>query len=231
MSIRLYETGLNRIVGGLASLCAPTPDKIEQLTKDLRGIEADAVQFGQANLVTAAREAETAARSLLSGKADAHRPCARAVHRLGNILLLSLLEHAETPNVPVESHWLLERRILVVDDSRVAAAALSNAFAAHDFLVRSVSAMEEALAELASFAPTILVSDVHMPQLDVAVLCRTFRELSQGRPIRIVLVSATTGDELQARLDEVKPDAFVSKMSGTAAVVTSVLELWTALNA
>jgi CheY-like chemotaxis protein len=231
MSLRLYETGLSQVAGGLASLCAPTPDKLEQLAGDLRRIEVDALRLEQPRLAVAAREAEAATRSLLIGTDDTHTVCARALHRLGSILLLSLFERAGKPSVLVESCSLLERKILVVDDSRVAAVALSNALVARDFLVRSVATMEEALAALGSFAPTILVSDVHMPNLDVGILCRTFRELSQGRPIRVVLVSATTGDELDGRLDEVKPDAFVSKMSGTATVVARVLQMWDELNA
>ena len=230
MSTRLYETGLNQIAGGLAALCAPTHDSIEQLANDLRGIEFSASQLGRDDLAASAKEAEAAARALLVGTVGAHVACAQALHRLGNLLLIALAQRAESRSVFVESRWCVERKILVVDDSRVAAVALSNAFVARDFLVRSVSTMEEALSELASFAPTILVSDIHMPKLDVAILCRTFRELSQGRPTRIVLVSATTGDELQVRLDDVKPDAFVSKMAGTANVVTRVLELWNALN-
>ena len=230
MSIRLYETGLNQVAGGLAALCAPTPDSIEQLANDLRGIEFAVSQLDRADLAASAREAELAARALLIGTVGAHVPCAQALHRLGNLLLLALVQSAESRSVFVESRWSVDRKILVVDDSRVSAVALSNAFVARDFLVRSVSTMEEALAELGSFSPTILVSDVHMPNLDVAVLCRTFRELSQGRPTRTVLVSATTGEELKARLDEVKPDAFVSKMAGTANVVARVIEQWNALN-
>jgi CheY-like chemotaxis protein len=230
MSVRLYETGLSQVAGGLASLCAPTPDKIEQLAGDLRRIEVEALRLEQPRLAAAAKEAEVAARALLIGTEDTHTVCARALHRLGSILLLSLFERAGRPSLLVESRSLLERKILVVDDSRVAAVALSNALVARDFLVRSVATMEEALAALGSFNPTILVSDVHMPCLDVGILCRTFRELSQGRPIRVVLVSATTGDELEGRLEEVKPDAFVSKMSGTATVVARVLEMWDELN-
>jgi len=230
MSIRLYETGLGQVAGGLASLCAPTPDNIEQLASDLRRIEVAALQSEQSGLAAAAQEAETAARSLLIGADEAHRGCARALHRLGSMLLLGLFEEAGKPSVFVESRWTLERKILVVDDSRVAAVALSNALVARDFLVRSVATMEEALVEMASFAPTILVSDVHMPNLDVGVLCRTFRALAQGSSCRVVLVSATSGDELDNRLQEVKPDAFVSKMSGTATVVARVLEMWDELN-
>jgi PleD family two-component response regulator len=149
---------------------------------------------------------------------------------MGDGLLLSLFQYAQSAKVFVESRWFLEKKILVVDDSRVAAVALSNAFVAHDFMVRTVATMEEALSALTVFAPTILVSDIHMPDLDVAVLCSTFRELSRGRPTRTVLVSSMTGDELQARIDEVKPDGFVSKMSGSAAVVARVLEMWNELN-
>lgn len=86
--------------------------------------------------------------------------------------------------------------------------------------------MEEAVAELTAFAPTILVSDVHMPNLDVGILCRRFRELSQGRAIRIVLISSMTGDELKARLEEIKPDAFVPKMAGAVTVADRVAQLW-----
>jgi len=230
MSIRLYESGLGYVAAGLASLCAPTPDSIEQLANDLRGIECAAMRLERLDLAASAKEAEVAARALLLGALNAHVQCAQALHRLGNFLLLALVERAETRAVFVESRWCLERKILVVDDSRVSAVALSSAFVACDFLVRSVSTMEEALVELSSFAPTILVSDVHMPNLDVAVLCRTFRELSQGRLTSIVLVSATTGEELEVCLDQVKPDAFVSKMAGTANVVARVLQIWNALN-
>jgi len=230
MSVELFETGLSQIAGGLAALCAPTSNSIEQLARDLEGIDFSASQLGRADLVASAREAEVATRALLAGTVDAHVPCVQALHRLGNLLLLAFVQLAETRSVFVESRRRLERKILVVDDSRVAAIALSNAFVARDFLVRSVTTMEEALAELSSFAPTILVSDVHMPNLDVGILCRNFRVLSEGRPTRVVLVSATTGEELQGRLDEVKPDAFVSKMSGTATVIARVIEIWDALN-
>ncbi|HEY5285343.1 MAG TPA: hypothetical protein VIM14_21295, partial [Polyangia bacterium] len=55
--------------------------------------------------------------------------------------------------------------------------------------------------------------------------------LFRGRPTLVVLVSGTTGAELETRLDEIKPDAFVPKMAGTAAVIKRVIELWDSLNA
>lgn len=230
MSRRLYETGLTKTVRGLASLCAPTPVNLERLASDIDGVSKAASQLKQANLLVVAREAETAAQSLLAGSNEARLPCARALFRLGELLLAGLLHCVENSKDLPPSRARHERKILVVDDSRVSAVALSNAFIARDFMVRAVATMEEALAELSAFAPTILVSDVHMPNLDVGVLCRTFRELSKDRQTRIVLVSSTVGDELQSRLDEVKPDAFVSKMAGTATVSARVMEIWDALN-
>ena len=229
MSRHAYEVGLSQVAAGLVDLCAPSPEKMEQLATDLRGFAQTAAQLNQPNVLATAQEAETAVRSLSMGSGEAHVLCARALFRLGESLLLGLLQCAETTTVLAQFRRPVERRILVVDDSRVSAVALSTAFVARNFMVRSVATMEEALAALNSFAPTILVSDIHMPKLDVGVLCRIFREVSQGRPSRIVLVSGTSGDELQTKLDEVRPDAFVSKMSGTATVVTRVLEIWDAL--
>lgn len=115
---------------------------------------------------------------------------------------------------------------MVVDDSRVAAVALANAFSQHGFTVRSVTTMNEAMAELRDFRPCVLVSDVYMPNLDLALICRTFRESSSERCGLIVLVSGSSGETLNVLLDSVGPDAFVPKMAGTNAVVDKVLEIW-----
>jgi PleD family two-component response regulator len=183
------------------------------------------------DLSRGARDVEEGARAILVDKAKGHAACVKALHRVGNRALARLVKFAESPEPMEETRWSLERKVLVVDDSRVAAVALSNALVAKNFMVRCVATMEEALGELHSFSPTMLVSDVHMPNLDVSVLCRTFRELSKGRPALVVLVSATTGPELEMRLEQVKPDAFVSKMTGTAPVVSRVLALWDVLQA
>jgi CheY-like chemotaxis protein len=225
------QTALREVATGLAGLAKPTPDNVNQIANSFRALRLESIGKGNDDLSRAAFDVEEGARAIMVDKAKGHVACVQALYRVGYTALLSLVKFAESPEPMEETRWSLERKVLVVDDSRVAAVTLSNALVAKNFLVRSVATMEEALSELRAFAPTMLVSDVHMPNLDVTVLCRTFRELSQGKPIRIVLVSATTGPELQARLDEIKPDAFVSKMTGTAPVMSRVLALWDALNA
>ncbi len=226
MPTHLYETGLRQAAAGLAALQRPSESRIAELSKHLRSIRLEAAQHERADLVKAADEAEAATQNLLVGTGSDHVACVRAVHRLAHLLLLGLRAEAEQPSPQASPEEVRERKILVADDSRVSAVALSNAFLAHDFLVRSVSTMEEAIAELNSFQPCVLVSDVFMPNLDVTLLCRTFRDLADGRRKLVVLVSGSTGDALQSHLDEIKPDAFVAKMAGTASVVNSVLDLW-----
>jgi PleD family two-component response regulator len=226
MSVRRLETGLRQIAAGLVALNEPTVANLEQLAKDLRSIRLDAIQFGYADVVTAVTNAEKATPSLLAGKSDAHLPCVHAIHDLGQVLLLRLRSAAEQPRHEAANKDATRPRLLVVDDSRVAAMALANAFVQQGFNVRSVATMEEAIAELKALRPCILVSDVYMPDLDLSRLCRLFRAQSEGHCGLIVLVSGSSGETLNVLLDSVRPDAFVTKLSGTGQVVDRVLELW-----
>jgi CheY-like chemotaxis protein len=219
----LCETGLRQVTQSLVALYRPTPDATGPLIDALRLIAQDATQLARPDIKRAAEQAEDAARELLLGAADGHATCVRGLMELGQVLLLALGAEAAHP---VEKAEGLVRRLLVVDDSRVAAVALSRAFTLQGFLVRSVATMVDALAELTIFQPSVLVSDVHMPDLDVGVLSRVFRALSRGRSSLVVLVSGTTGVELDTRLAEVKPDGFVAKTSGTKPVVECVMRLW-----
>lgn len=227
MSSYLFESGLRQVAHALLVMHAPTSQGLEHALDEIRLIGQDSAQLQRRDIKRAANNAEDAVREiLLAPKGDAHANAVRALAELGQVLLLALVADAEHPVQPSEAGEHLVRRLLVVDDSRVAATAISKAFALQGFLVRSVATMVEALAEITTFMPSILVSDVHMPDLDVGVLTRNFRALSRPRPVLVVLVSGTTGAELEARLSEVKPDGFVSKSAGTAPVVDCVMKLW-----
>jgi two-component system chemotaxis response regulator CheY len=227
MSGYLLESGLRQVAQALSVLHAPTPKAMERSLDELRLNGQGWAQLQRQDLSRASHDAEDALRELLLAPAqDVHARCVRAIVELGQMLLLALAADAEHPMQGAQTTSPMERRLLVVDDSRVAAAAISKAFAVQGFLVRSVATMVDAMTELTTFMPSVLVSDVHMPELDVGVLSRNFRVLSRGRPTILVLVSGTTGAELEFRLDEVKPDGFVSKMAGTGPVVDCVMKLW-----
>jgi CheY-like chemotaxis protein len=231
VSILFLENTLQEVATALASLSDPTPEKVEQIATSFRAIRIESEGTDSEDLSRIASEIEKCARDIMLDKANGQASCVKALSRLGYMVLLSLAKHAESPKAMAETHGALERKVLVVDDSRVAAVALSKALKAKDFMVTCVATMEDAIAEIRGFSPTMLVSDVQMPDLDVTALCRSFRELSQGRPTLIVLVSATVGPELEARLGEIRPDAFVAKMGGVGPVISRVQALWDTLDA
>jgi len=57
------------------------------------------------------------------------------------------------------------------------------------FEVRNATSLDTAMSVCASFLPAVLVSDVQMPNLDVAELCRRFREVRRGQRTAVLLIS------------------------------------------
>jgi CheY-like chemotaxis protein len=227
MLARLVTSARKRVVEGMASLAKHTPESVSQLANDLHTIAGEAAMLDKADLAGAAAEGEGTARMLAQGEMDALVPCMRALRRLGYLLQETSDSEcqANLNGKPVESG---PRRLLIVDDSPVAALALADVFEMHDFSVRVASTIEKATELITSFSPSVLVSDVHMPNLDAAELCRAFRASSVGKSA-VILVSGRSESELRDRLDEINPDAFVSKLSGAVAVVTRVSAVCRAL--
>lgn len=222
MVARLLEDARHRVIAAMSSIGKATRATVLQLAEDLHTISGEAAMLDKTDLSHAAGDAEDAARLLAKGEQEALVPCMRALRTLGYLLQ----EASETIERKSEGggHSVVAepRRLLIVDDSPVAALALADVFEMHDFRVRVASTIEKAVEQFVAFSPSILVSDVHMPNLDVAELCRGFRAASAGRKVAVILVSGRTEAEVRARLDDIKPDAFVSKLSGAAAVVTRV---------
>jgi len=218
---RLLETARQKVIEGMSSIGSSSPEVALQLAADLHTIAGEAAMLDKPELSTAAGEGEDAARLLAGGQKNALVPCMRALRQLGYLLQEASDNRERKINAsprPVSE----TRRLLIVDDSPVAALALADVFEMHDFNVRVASTIEKAVEQFTAFSPSVLVSDVHMPNLDVADLCRKFRAASTDRKTAVILVSGRTEAELRDRIDEIKPDAFVSKLSGAVAVVTRV---------
>jgi len=222
MLSRLLETARHKVVTGMASITKPTPDAALQLAADLHTIAGEAAMLDRPELSKAASEGEGAARMLAVGRTDALVPCMRSLRRLGYLLQEASEAHEHRITT---AHRVVQdgpRKLLIVDDSQVAALALADVFEMHDFSVRVASSMEKATELFVAFAPDVLVSDVHMPNLDLGELCRRFRSEAGDRRTAVILVSGRAESELRERLADVKPDAFVSKLAGAVAVVTRV---------
>ncbi len=222
MFTRLLEVARHKVVAGMASMGHPTPETALQLAADLHAIAGEATLLEHPELSRAALDGEDAARLLAQGGPGAVAPCMRSLRRLGYLLQEasdSLPEEGADAGRPAAT---IRPKLLIVDDSPVAALALADVFEMNDYLVRVASTFDKAVELLSSFAPDVLVSDVHMPVLDVADLCRRFRTSVGERRTAVVLVSGSSEAEVSERIAEIEPDLFVSKLAGALAVVTSV---------
>ncbi len=223
---RLLSMARHQVATAMASIATRTPEVALQVATDLHGIAREAAMLDKPELSKAACEGEGAALLLANGSADALVPCMRSLRRLGYLLQETIENHQDEVGASSSVAARDLRRLLIVDDSQVAAAALADVFERHDFSVRVASTCDEVNTLLSVFAPAILVSDVHMPSLDVAQICRSFRASAGDRRVVVVLVSGRTEHELRERLAEIKPEAFVSKLAGATAVVARVNSLY-----
>jgi CheY-like chemotaxis protein len=225
MNVRFYETGLRQVASGLARLIRPAPDTLEDLINQLNAMADIAADAGRGTISCSAQDAQAAVQSLATTDLGARSASIEALGRLGRQLLGDLCATVSTAkaNAPVPQN---SRRVLVVDDSRVATTALLSAFRARSFCARAAVTLEEALVELVLFTPQVLVSDVFMPALEVDLLARVFRGLTRGKPGFIVLVSGGSGESLNVKLKGIEHDLFVSKLEGASKVVDSVFSLW-----
>ncbi|MEM9491814.1 MAG: response regulator [Myxococcota bacterium] len=114
-----------------------------------------------------------------------------------------------------------EGRVLIVDDSQLAGDHLRDVLQESGFEARLATNQLDALTELVSFAPCLVVCDVHMPGVDLDTLCRELRTRAAA-PISIVLLSGMSEPELARRASVVGADGYVSKHAGIERVVADL---------
>lgn len=225
MDLRFYEIGLRHVASGLIELSRPTPGAIDHLVGQLDRMASIAADAGRGIISRMAQEAQSALEGLPADRARVRPTCIEAMGRLGQHLLEDLCAQARQTE-PVPAAPAPQPKVLIVDDSRVVSTALVRSFQARQCVARTAVTLEEVFVELVHFAPSVLVSDVFMPDLEVELLARVFRSLSRGRPKVLALVSSTSGASLDARVKDIQPDIFVSKMEGSAVVVEKVIAIW-----
>jgi PleD family two-component response regulator len=204
---------------------SPEPADGRALTQDIHIIWGEAAMLGVPLIAQRALEAEAAARRLATqDTAEARIACAASLRALREEFEAETArwkEQASSAHAGMGS----PRRVLVVDNSPFAARALSEVFERSGFEVRTATTVGEVLELCSVFEPSVLVTDVHLPGVDVSDLCDQFRAATQGRRTGIVLVSARSDVELQDCLHTTGADDFVPKCAGTTAVVNRVIAL------
>jgi len=87
---------------------------------------------------------------------------------------------------------------------------------------RAASSMEEATRICTEHRPSLLVTDVCMPNLDLLALCRNFRAARAGERGVVLLFSAHPRKEIADIIAATGADAFMEKHHSAAAVANKV---------
>jgi two-component system, OmpR family, KDP operon response regulator KdpE len=99
-------------------------------------------------------------------------------------------------------------RVLVVDDEPQITRVLKTVLSSQGYDVRTAAEGESALASFRDWSPDLLITDLRMPHMDGAELCRRVRE-SSGVPIIVLSVSNEKPSKIDA-LDS-GADVYVTK--------------------
>lgn len=102
------------------------------------------------------------------------------------MFLLQLFDKIDEEKYQTKVRDTLNKRILVVDDEKSIATAVSYAFKREGYSVETASDGEEALEKVKSFRPDVMILDVMMPKLTGYEVCR---KLENRRGMGIILLT------------------------------------------
>jgi len=105
----------------------------------------------------------------------------------------------------------MNSRVLVVDDDRDSADTLAELINAHGYQAKAVYDGRQAVDEVASFLPGMVLIDLGMPGLDGYATVIRIREQCRGPHIIIVAVTGWTRDEFKGRAWDLGFDLYVIK--------------------
>jgi hypothetical protein len=101
--------------------------------------------------------------------------------------------------------------ILIVEDSPTQAAQLRHILERHGFTVQAAANGREALDVLAGGKPSLVISDIIMPEMDGFELCRWIKEHRETRDIPVILLTSLSDTHDVIRGLACRADNFISK--------------------
>ncbi len=88
-------------------------------------------------------------------------------------------------------------KILVVEDSASVRRLIREALERDGYEITESSDGEEALAAFRAAAPSLVITDIHMPTMDGLSLVRSIRALPDFRFVPILILTTEDGDEMK----------------------------------
>jgi CheY-like chemotaxis protein len=237
---RFCENARARLRRSQELLAAGASANAAAIRGELYTLAGEAAFLGCTEVFMLARQGEGAALRITEDPAAAVA-CARAVRVLGRAIDAveaqpPPLEEAQPPPRPEEQPPRLEEapppaeaaaeaaargHVLLVDDSRLNAELLAVVLAEEGFAVEIAGTEAELERILATCRVDLALSDVNMPGLDVAIVCRCVREVA---PLaRILLISGLAEEALARACVRVCADGYVTRERGLGDVIERVI--------
>ena len=119
----------------------------------------------------------------------------------------------------------MAKKVLIVDDEPNIVAALDYLLNRSGYEVRIASNGEEALRQVESFGPDLVLLDVMMPQRSGYDVCQRIRERPEWNRIRILMLSARGRDAEVNKGLSLGADLYITKPFSNAELVARIREL------
>jgi len=119
----------------------------------------------------------------------------------------------------------MTKKVLIVDDEANIVAALEYLLQRSGYEVRSAPNGKEALRQLESFGPDLVLLDVMMPQRSGYDVCQRIRERPEWNRIRILMLSARGRDAEVNKGLSLGADLYITKPFSNAELVARIGEL------
>jgi CheY-like chemotaxis protein len=120
-----------------------------------------------------------------------------------------------------EKRW----RVLLIDDSEISLAIASDVLAADGFDVRATTTLEGFDELLVDWSPEVILTDVNMPGMTGAELCRVLKRRYETAHVPIVLCSGMAAEDLAALARACEADGFVPKSESMADLAPQLREV------
>ncbi|CCH49257.1 response regulator [Pseudodesulfovibrio piezophilus] len=122
--------------------------------------------------------------------------------------------------------FLTGSRILVVDDSASVRLFLESGLKEEGFIVETATNGREALERLPDFDPNLVITDLMMPEMDGAELCRAIKQSEVHNSVPVVIMSSLSDKPLMRRLMREGAATFLIKPFSVAQLSIVIEEIF-----